>query len=80
MTGSRSGASGTAWRDGLPATGPRCRRHGTQFYVRARSGESGNYCGVTVGAEPDFLRWAEHGDLVAEGPMRASHRTKPMSS
>ena len=30
--------------------------------------ESGNYCGVTVGAEPDFLRWAEHGDLVAEGP------------
>ena len=30
--------------------------------------QSGNYCGVTVGAEPDFLRWAEHGDLVAEGP------------
>jgi hypothetical protein len=42
--------------------------------------ESGNYCGVTVGAESDFLRWAEHVDLVAEGPMRASHRTKPMSS
>ena len=30
--------------------------------------QSGHYCGVTVGAEPDFLRWAEHGDLVAEGP------------
>ena len=30
--------------------------------------QSGNYCGVTVGAEPDFLRWAEHGDLVAERP------------
>ena len=30
--------------------------------------QSGHYCGVTVGAEPGFLRWAEHGDLVAEGP------------
>ena len=30
--------------------------------------ESRNYCGATVGAEPDFLRWAEHRDLVAEGP------------
>jgi len=42
--------------------------------------DSRNYCGATVGAESDFLRWAEHVDVVAEGPDGDSHRTKPMSS
>jgi hypothetical protein len=40
MTGSRSGASGTAWRDGLcPQQVQDVGGMGTQFYVRARSGE-----------------------------------------
>jgi hypothetical protein len=67
MTGSRSGASGTAWRDGLCPQQVQDVGIGTQFYVRARSAEW-SLLRVTVGAEPDFLRWAEHGDLVAEGP------------
>jgi len=68
MTGSRSGASGTAWRDGLcPQQVQDVGGMGTQFYVRARSAEWSLLRGHRR-RRADFLRWAEHGDVVAEGP------------
>ena len=68
MTGSRSGLA--ASRGAMACA--RNRSKMSAAWVRSSKPvpdpESGKYCGVTVGAEPDFLRWAEHGDLVAEGP------------
>jgi hypothetical protein len=67
MTGESSHAP-DFWRYGvLPQQVEGLDSGGRPFYFRARHGEWELWRGP-VGAEPDYLRWADRKELVAEGP------------